>query len=81
MNEDQDVAQGHIHALMSVVTAIIQTLPPAQAAEVARNLASAQLDQAMADEKSGDVPPAEARARNNLAAGFLEVLTARYKRG
>ncbi|MXN31025.1 MULTISPECIES: hypothetical protein [Delftia] len=81
MSEEQEVAQGHIHALMSTVTAIIRTLPPEQAAEIARNLAASEMEQVTADEESGDVPPAEARARTSLVNGFLDLLAATYKHG
>lgn len=76
MNEEElQSMQGQIQALGMVMTNLLPSLGPVEAAQAAVGLAIA-LEEAKIEDLNGETPPAQAFARNGIAQAYLDLLSA-----
>ena len=76
---DLDALRGQTSALSSVLTAIIQTLPPLNAAQAALHLKTSNLDAQSLDDSEG-TPPVEAQIRDAVVEAYLGLLSTAAQR-
>ena len=74
MNNESEAVIGNAHGITMVLTALIQSLSPVQAAQVALELKMAQVDQLNHDVDDQTSQPA-ADARNALVDAYLGLLS------
>lgn len=78
--EDFDALNGRVVALSLVLTSIIPTLSRLSGAQAAVGLKIEQESIRQDDEQTG-TPPAEARSRDVILDGYVELLSAVAKHG
>ena len=76
---DLDALRGQASALSSVLTAIIETLPPLNAAQAALKLKMSNLETQSLDASEG-TPPVEAQIRDAVVEAYLGLLGAAAQR-
>lgn len=80
MNNEFEASTGNSHGITMVLTALIQSLPPVQAAQAALELKMAHVDQLNHD-AADQTSQSAADSRDALVDAYLGLLSSVAKRG